>query len=172
MRYKEKLIPGTFVKRYKRFFADMELDTGEIVSAHCPNTGSMKTCSAPGCRVMLSYHDDPKRKLKYTWELSSISTEPDNTDWICVNTALPNHLVYEAIQNGVISELPPYKELKQEVKYGVNSRIDVLLTDHEGIKHYIEVKNTTLLDEPAEGLFSRTQYQSAAESTCMSWNLW
>ncbi len=150
MQYKSKLIPARFIKRYKRFFADMELDNGEVVTAHCPNTGTMKTCYHEGCRVMVSHHDDPNRKLKYSWELSSNSTDPKNKDWICVNTSLPNYLVYEAIEKGVITELPKYSELKMEVKYGTNSRIDVLLTDTKGIKHYIEVKNTTLLDDKSK----------------------
>lgn len=131
------LISGKLVRRYKRFLTDVELQGGEIVTALCPNTGSMKSCNTPGSPVLLSRSDNPKRKLKFTWEL--IFT---NGVWVGVNTGFPNKLVKEAIQNGVVKELQGYPEIHSEVKYGQNSRIDLLLERDTGLC-YVEVKNVT-----------------------------
>jgi len=141
MKFEQKLIPGTLIKRYKRFLADIKLDSGEIVTAHCPNSGSMKTCQEPGWKVLLSASDNPKRKLKYTWEMVH-----NGTCWIGINTHLANKLAVEAIKNGIIKELQGYDDLRTEVKYGKNSRVDILLSSGEK-KCYVEVKNVTLVDE-------------------------
>lgn len=143
------LIEGRLIKRYKRFLSDVELPSGEVVVAHCPNTGSMKRCQQDSARVWLSKSANPKRKLGYTWEL----VEVDGEHLACINTGLPNKLVGEAIANGVVSELTGYAELKAEVKYGEKSRIDWLLTGGEGQKCYVEVKNVTLLEEDGKGYF-------------------
>ena len=140
MKFEQKLIPGTLIKRYKRFLADVKLDNGALITAHCPNSGSMKPCKEPGWKVMLSQSDNPKRKLKYTWEMVH-----NGVCWIGVNTHLANKLAMEAIQNGVINELQGYDNLKTEVKYGKNSRIDLLLSGN-GKKCYVEVKNVTLVE--------------------------
>jgi sugar fermentation stimulation protein A len=132
---------GRLLKRYKRFLADVQLDDGTIVTAHCPNTGSMKSCYEENGLVWLSFNPDPKRKLSYTWEFSE--TEGG---LIGINTSKPNAVIAEGITSGRIVELAGYKNLRQEVKYGKNSRIDILLEDPARGSCYVEVKNTTLLE--------------------------
>lgn len=149
MKFPTPLIEGRLIKRYKRFLSDIELPNGEVVVAHCPNTGSMKRCQQGDARVWLSKSDNPKRKLAYTWEL----VEVDEKYLACINTGYPNKLVGEAIANGVIEELAGYAEQKAEVKYGEKSRIDWLLTDDGGRKCYVEVKSVTLLEEDGLGYF-------------------
>ena len=134
------LIPGKLIKRYKRFLADVELENGQLVTAHCPNSGSMAACSEPGRPVYLSFHDNPKRKLKYTWELISMPTSLVGT-----NTLVPNRLVYNAIVNNKIDELTGYDTVLREVRVGSHSRLDLKL---EGPKKscFVEVKNCTLVE--------------------------
>lgn len=132
------LIHGKLIKRYKRFLADIRLKNGEIVTAHVPNSGAMTGCIKDNCDVYISFHDNPKRKLKYTLELTNI----DNT-LICVNTNVANKIAFEAIKEGVISELKGYESIRTEQKYGVNSRIDILL-ENKNEKCYVEVKSVTL----------------------------
>lgn len=134
------LLGGTFVRRYKRFFADIRLDNGEPVTAHCPNSGSLKSCLVPGNPVRVSLQDRPGRKLKYTWEMIQI-----NGGWVGINTLLPNRLVSEAIRAGNIERLADFDSLRREVKLGKNSRIDILLERGER-KCFIEVKNVTLVE--------------------------
>ncbi len=137
-----ELIPAVLLKRYKRFLADVKLETGEIVTAHCPNTGSMKGCSEPGRTIYLSSHDNPKRKYKYTWELIAMPTS-----LVGVNTLVPNRLVSKSIDQKLIPELSRYDFIQREVKIGEHSRIDLMLTDG-GAKHcYVEIKNCTLVNE-------------------------
>jgi sugar fermentation stimulation protein A len=144
MQFSSPLIQGTLIKRYKRFLADVQLDDGSIVIAHCPNTGAMTGCAEPGWKVWLSPSNNPKRKLLYTWEV----VLTDQNHWIGINTHRANSLVKEAIQDGKIVELLDYKTLKAEVKFGEeNSRIDFLLTDPEKADCYVEVKSVTLLDD-------------------------
>ncbi len=137
MIFKEKLIAGKLIKRYKRFLADVELDNGEVVTAHCTNSGSMKTCLEEGAPVMLSPVNDPKRKTKFTWEMIFI-----NDNWIGINTSIPNILAYEAVKNGTIEKLSGYTEVKREVTFK-NSRFDVFASN-DNEKCFIEVKNVTL----------------------------
>ena len=139
--FSSPLIEGKLIKRYKRFFADVELANGEVVTAHCPNTGSMKSCGEPGDTVFVLHAPSPTRKLAYTWELTKTPK-----GFVGVNTARPNHIVANAIENGKVAELSAYRDIKQEVKYGVNSRIDILLSCPDKGQCYVEVKNTTLLD--------------------------
>lgn len=134
------LFPATLIRRYKRFLADFELESGEIVTAHCPNSGSMKGCATPGSPAFLSRSDKPERKLKYTWEL----VKADGC-WIGLNTGLPNRLVREAIENGLVTELQGYQTIRPEVRYGENSRIDLLLSNTDQLC-YVEVKNVTLVE--------------------------
>lgn len=135
------LIPGTLIKRYKRFLADITLADGSMVTAHCPNSGSMLGCNLPGSPVMLSQSPNPNRKLAYTWELVQVGGY-----WIGLNTMLPNRLAEEAILNGTISELQGYGQLRREVPYGSErSRIDLLLEGSQG-RCYVEVKNVTLVE--------------------------
>lgn len=134
----EKLIHGKLIKRYKRFLADIILENGETITAHVPNSGAMTSCIEENCNVWVSYHDDEKRKLKYTLELTKIKE-----NLICTNTNIANKIAIEAIQNKTIKELQNYASLKPEQKYGQNSRIDILL-ESENQKCYVEVKSVSL----------------------------
>ena len=136
-----ELIRGTLVKRYKRFMADVELDDGGQVTAHCPNSGTMRACSEPGRPVYLSFHDNPKRKLKYTWEIIHM---PDSL--VGVNTLVPNRLVKQSIEDGLVKELTGYDRVRAEVKTGEGSRLDLLLEKNGKKKCFVEVKNCTLVD--------------------------
>lgn len=137
-----ELINGTLIKRYKRFMADIQLEDGSIVTAHCPNSGSMLGCNIPGSRVMISRSDNPGRKLAYTWELVQADGH-----WVGLNTMLPNRLAEEGILNGTVSELQGYTTLRREVPYGSErSRIDILLEGEQG-RCYVEVKNVTLVED-------------------------
>jgi sugar fermentation stimulation protein A len=138
MKYAPPLFFGTLIKRYKRFLADVELDDGTVITAHCPNTGRMTTCAEPGWRVALSDSQNPKRKYRHTWELVH------NGDcWICVNTGRANEMAFEAVSNGWIPELAGYDEVVREQEFG-NSRFDLLMKTG-GELCYVEVKNVTLL---------------------------
>jgi sugar fermentation stimulation protein A len=134
----EKLIKGKLVKRYKRFLADIILENGEEITAHVPNSGAMTSCIEDNCEVWITFHDNPKRKLKYTLELTKMGE-----NLICTNTGVANKIAIEAIENGVIKELQAYENLKPEQKYGENSRIDILL-ENENEKCYVEVKSVSL----------------------------
>jgi sugar fermentation stimulation protein A len=139
------LLSGILVQRYKRFFADITLDTGETVVAHCPNTGPMTGIYRPGNRVWVSPNDDPKRKLKYTWELIELQEEgAEQPVLVGVNTALPNRVIRRALEQHWLPEMGEYGTVQPEVKYGQDggSRIDFLLKG-EGKPTYVEVKNTT-----------------------------
>ncbi|WP_299481272.1 DNA/RNA nuclease SfsA [uncultured Roseibium sp.] len=141
MKFAAPLVGGRLVKRYKRFLADVILDAnGEEVTAHCANPGSMLGLKEPGSRVWLSLSDNPKRKLKYSWEI----IEADGA-LVGINTAHPNKLVEEAIEDGRIDDLTGYASLRREVKYGKNSRIDILLEGADEHKTYVEVKNVHLM---------------------------
>lgn len=136
------LIPGRLIKRYKRFLADVELEDGSLVTAHCPNSGSMQGCNLPGSPVMLSLSPNPNRKLAYTWELVQVGGY-----WVGLNTMLPNRLAEEAILDGTIAELQGYPRLRREVPYGSErSRIDILLEGEQG-RCFVEVKNVTLVED-------------------------
>lgn len=137
-----ELIPGTLIKRYKRFLADVKLQSGTVVTAHCPNTGSMHGCSEPGRPVYMSLHDNPKRKLKYTWELIEMPTS-----LVGINTLVPNRLVSESANAGLIPELSGYETVQREVVIGIHSRIDLMLANGNHDLCYIEIKNCTLVDK-------------------------
>jgi len=139
MIFPDPLLRGALVKRYKRFMADVELDSGETVTAHCANSGSMLSVNEPGAEVWLSPARNPDRKLKFTWEMIRIGDT-----LVGINTALPNAMVAEAVTSAAIPELAGYPSLRREVKYGVNSRIDLLLEKDDGAKCYVEVKNVTM----------------------------
>ena len=133
-------LQGTLIKRYKRFKADVRLRNGHVVTALCPNTGSMMGCSEPGRTVYLSRHNIPSRKLKYTWEIIEMPTS-----LVGINTLVPNRLVKTAIMAGQIPELSGFDSIRAEVPYGKNSRIDLLLEQGEE-KCFVEIKNCTLLE--------------------------
>ena len=151
MKFPDPLIRGRLIRRYKRFLADVELEdgptkAGEVVTAHCANPGSMLSVNEPGSEVWLSPARNPERKLKFTWELIRVGRS-----LVGINTQLPNAIVAEAVEAGKFPELGGYPSLRREVKYGENSRIDLLLEDdgHGGggannEKCYVEVKNVTM----------------------------
>ncbi|MCW8907481.1 MAG: DNA/RNA nuclease SfsA [Sedimenticola sp.] len=144
------LVEGRLVRRYKRFLADIELNDGRQVTAHCPNTGSMKHCADPGSRVWLRDVASPGRKLPFRWEL----VEVDQRYLACINTGLANRLVSEAIEADAIPELAGYTELLTERPYGrEGSRIDLLLRGGDRPDCFVEVKNVTLLEEEGWGAF-------------------
>ena len=136
MKFKEELIAGKLIKRYKRFLADVELADGTIVTAHCTNSGSMKSCLEDNARVYLTPVNDPKRKTKFTWEMIEIDNQ-----WVGINTGNPNIIAYESIKNGLIPELSGYNLVKREVKFG-NSRFDVMAENSQEVC-FVEVKNVT-----------------------------
>ncbi|NIM28183.1 MAG: DNA/RNA nuclease SfsA [Gammaproteobacteria bacterium] len=149
MRFREPLVAATLVKRYKRFLADVTLDDGTSLTAHCPNTGSLLGCHAPGARVWLSRSDNPKRKYAYTWEL----VEVPGAGLVGINTGRSNALVREAIESGVIDELTGYDAIRPEVRYGEEgSRADFLLSKGASAC-YLEVKNVTAAVEDGIALF-------------------
>jgi sugar fermentation stimulation protein A len=139
MKFAQPLVSGRLIKRYKRFLTDVILDTGEEVTAHCTSTGAMLGLLNEGARVWLSPASNPDRKLKYTWEM----VESDGVK-VGVNTAHPNSLVAEAIASNIIPELTGYTTIRREVKYGQNSRIDLLLEKGPQPSCYVEVKNVHL----------------------------
>lgn len=143
MKFTTPLIEGRLEKRYKRFFADVTLDNGETITAHCANTGAMAGINDPGLRVWLSPSDNPKRKLKYTWEI----VEAQDT-LIGTLPARANELAEAAVLDGRIGELGGYASLRREVKYGENSRIDLLLEDETRPPCWVEVKNVHWMRQP------------------------
>ena len=144
MQFDPPLQPAILLKRYKRFLADVVTPDGRELTLHCPNTGAMTGCAAPGDTVWYSTSDNAKRKYAHTWEL----TETQQGAVICVNTLRANSLAKEAISAGIIPELSGYNQLKSEVKYGdEGSRIDFMLQAEDRPECYIEVKSVTLADQ-------------------------
>lgn len=138
MKFESPLIEGRLISRYKRFFADIELPSGEIITAHCANTGSMAGLKAQGNRAWVTQVDNPKRKLQYDWHL----VEADGAI-VGIHTAWPNKIVEEALNANIIAELTGYENIRREVRYGESSRIDFLL-EGEGLPPcYVEVKSIT-----------------------------
>ena len=137
MNFEDKLISGQFVKRYKRFFVDVKID-GKIITAHCPNTGSMYGLLKKDNKVWLTKSNNPNRKLKYTLQIIQ-----DKKTKVGVNTHLTNKIVLEALQNNLIKEFDKTIEIKPETKFGINTRFDFLVTENN-LKSFIEVKNVTL----------------------------
>lgn len=135
------LIRGTLIQRYKRFLADVRLENGKTVTAHCPNSGSMTGCSQPGQPVYISLQDSPKRKLKYTWELIQM---PGSL--VGVNTLVPNRLVERYAGREKIEELTGYETVRREVKAGDHTRFDLMLSASDGARCYVEIKNCTLVE--------------------------
>lgn len=154
--YPSTLLDGTFLERRKRFFADVRLASGETIVSHCANTGSMRGLLEVGQRARVSFHDNPKRKLKYSLE----QLEVDGS-WVMVNTALPNRIVEAALLEGAVPELRGYAELRRERPYGERSRVDLELAGEsddlpvfhrgapaEGVRTcLVEVKNVTLVED-------------------------
>ncbi len=139
MKFPRPLLRGRFLRRYKRFFADIALDSGETVTAHTPNTGTMRTCTDEGALAYVSETDNPRRKLRYTWELVQ-----SGSSLVGVNTLLANALAQEAIAAGRIPELAGYPRLRRDVRYGEASRVDLLLEGDGLPPCYVEVKNVSM----------------------------
>lgn len=134
------LVIGRFVRRYKRFFADVEID-GSVVAVHCPNSGSLAGLQEPGSEVLVSDSCDPARTLRRTLERIRVGGA-----WVGVNTMLPNRIVRAGIEGGRVAELSGYSDVRSEVVCGPSSRIDLLLTSPDRPRCWVEVKNTTLRD--------------------------
>ncbi len=149
MHYSPELIPATLIRRYKRFLADVRLETGEEITVHTPNTGRMLGLTGVGSQIWLKDSQNPKRKYRYSWVMAST----ERGILVGVDTLLANRLVVEAIESRMIAELQDYSELQTEVRYGnENSRIDILLQS-EDEACYVEVKNVTAILAPGRAIF-------------------
>ncbi|WP_108683627.1 DNA/RNA nuclease SfsA [Methyloceanibacter sp. wino2] len=146
MRFPSGLVEGRLIRRYKRFLSDIELLTGETVTAHCANPGSMLGLAEPGSRVWLSKSNNPKRKLAFSWELIEVDLGRGPA-LVGINTSSPNGAVAAAIERGLIPELSGYASIRREVRYGTGSRIDILLEDDTRPPCYVEIKNVHLMRE-------------------------
>ncbi len=144
MKLNAPLMSATLLRRYKRFLADVRLETGEEITATCPNTGTMLGLCDPGLNIWLSRSDSPTRKYAHTWHL----TDKPGIGLVGIDTSLPNRIAEEAITSGALPELTGYATLRREVKYGANSRIDLLLEGNGRPACYVEVKNVTLIRQP------------------------
>ena len=138
MKFKEKLLQGTLIKRYKRFFVDIKYQN-KTITAHCPNTGSMMGLLNLGNKVLFSQSDDPKRKLKYTLQIINV-----NGELVGINTHLTNKIVLEALKKKKIKSLINFTDIKTEIKFSDNTRFDFLISNYKK-KCYLEVKNVTLV---------------------------
>ncbi len=136
-----ELTPGRLIRRYQRFLVDVHLDNGKPVTAHCPNSGSMRGCLEPGRRVYLSRSPNPKRNFPHTFEMIEM---PGSL--VVVNTLMANRLVKKALQEGLIPELSTYQSIRSEIPYGENSRIDLLLMGEGHTPCLVEVKSCTLVE--------------------------
>ena len=141
------LTEGRLLRRYKRFLADVELPGGEVLTAHCPNTGAMTGCTPEGARVWLSRSDSKTRKYPHTWELVETPA-----GMACIHSARANAVVREGFEQGVLAGFESYPELRSEVKYGEGSRADLLLEGSAG-RVFVEVKSVTLWREGGVGAF-------------------
>lgn len=152
MKFPSPLVRGVLVKRYKRFLADIKIDDGTTITTAVPNTGSMMGLSAPGTVVWLSISTSATRKYPHTWEMveNDMGAGPQ---LVGINTNHPNGLVSEAIQGSKIKQLKGYASLRREVKYGVNSRIDILLEDPAKARAFVEIKNVHLMRKAGRAEF-------------------
>src|SRR5688572_13671720 len=149
MRFRSRLVEGRLIRRYKRFLADVQLEGAGVVTAACPNTGSLMGCCDAGSRVWLSESDSITRKYRHTWELVQVGKV-----MVGINTGLPNALVAEGIADGTIRELAGYNTVRREVTYGEEaSRVDLVLEGGRRKPCYVEVKNVTAAASRGVALF-------------------
>lgn len=141
MRFSSPPVEARFLRRYKRFFVDAEVDGGAVVTAHCPNTGSLAGCLAEGAPAWLRDSGDERRKLRHTFQAVRVGST-----WVNVDTSLPNRVVAEAFAARGVAGFERYDVVRTEVRYGTDSRVDVLLEGAGLPPCYVEVKNTTLAD--------------------------
>ena len=146
MNFEKTLIPGVFIKRYKRFFADVKIKKN-VITAHCPNTGSMMGLLKPGNKVWVNKSNNPKRKLKYTLQIIE-----DNKSKVGINTHLTNKIVLDALRHKSIREFKNIENIKSEVKFGDKTRFDFLVSEKKQ-KYFIEVKNVTLCRKKGKAEF-------------------
>jgi len=174
MKFLNPLISGVLLRRYKRFLADVQLEDGIEVTAHCANPGSMLGLKDPGLKVWLEPSSDPKRKLKYSWRILQLPSGAK----VGIDTSLPNKIVAEALQKKTITELAAYDTAKAEVKYGAASRVDFLLTSPGLPDCYLEVKSVTLSRQTGLAEFPEdwpsfpTASQRAGPSIWTNWRKW
>lgn len=142
MHFPSPLVPGTLIRRYKRFLFDARLDDGTAITGSCPNTGSMRGLTSPGSHIWMSQHDSPTRRYRHCLEI----VEAGGT-MVGINTGLPNRIAEEAVRSGLVADLDGYATLKREQRYGANSRIDMLLSDDERGLCFVEVKNVHMSRE-------------------------
>lgn len=143
MKFAQPLVPGRLVRRYKRFLADVRLETGEEVTAHCANPGAMLGVAEPGGRVWLEPAGDPKRKLRWSWRLLELG----DGHWVGIDTGIPNKVVGEALRAGTVAPFAAYCEIRPEMRYRERSRVDFLARGEGLPDAYIEVKNVHLRRE-------------------------
>ena len=141
MRFDSPPLTGQLVRRYKRFFADVRLASGEVVTAHCPNTGGLLGCLDAGNPVWLRDSGNPARKLRFTWQAVRVGRA-----WVNVDTLLPNRVVADALREERVPELAGYAECRREVRVDEGSRIDLLLDGRDGRPCFVEIKSTTLAE--------------------------
>jgi sugar fermentation stimulation protein A len=152
MRFQSPLIPATLIRRYKRFLADVTLGTGEQITVHVANPGSMIGLATPGSRIWLSKSTNTARKLPYSWELAEVDFGA-GTELVGINTGHPNMLVAEALAAKAIPELSGYTSVRREIRYGQNSRVDFLLEREGAPPCYVEIKNVHLMRQPGVAEF-------------------
>lgn len=150
-RFDEPLSRGTLVRRYKRFLADVAFDDGDTRIVHCANSGSMMGMNAPGLPVVVSDSGNPSRKLRHTLELVQVDDGGGRT-WVGVHTGRPNAMVLDALRSGWLPGIAHDAPVRGEVRYGTNSRIDLLAEPDGAAPVYIEVKNTTLAGRADDGV--------------------
>ena len=162
MRFQTQLLPARLIRRYKRFLADCTLDDGREVTAHCANPGSMMGLAEPGSKIWLEPNDDPKKKLKFGWRL----VDHENGHFTGVDTALPNRAVKAGLQARKITALADYDQVRAEVKYGENSRVDFLLTA-EHVKAWERAHGEI---HPGEWVVMRTDWDKRAHDKALFLN--
>ena len=158
MQFDPPLVEGRLIARYKRFLFDAELEDGTVITGNCPNTGSMLGLTTPGSRIFMSVHDKPTRKYAHQFEI----IEADGT-LVGVNTGMPNRIAEEAILARLIPSLGDYPLLAREKRYGVNSRIDLLLSGEGLAAAYVEVKNVHFSRTPGLAEFPDTKTERGAK---------